>query len=98
MRPEHISDEHELVFAADRTRRARFFAEVACRTHEFGMRIAHLVLTKATSSILVDEVLARETMVDGPATTQRTRTETHAPKASDRISPVRNGALGTLGT
>jgi len=98
VRAEHIGHENEFVFTTDGTNGARFFAEVASRAHEFRMRVAHLVLTQAATTVFVDEVLTSETMVNGTTTTQRTCTETHGPKASDGISPDRNGAQGTLET
>ena len=101
MRAKDIGDENEFVFHANGTRRARLLAEIACGAHELGVRIAHLVLTQTPTAVFVDEVLTCESVVDGAATAasaQRTRTETHAPKASDRRSPVRNGGIATLVT
>ena len=98
VRAEHVGNENEFVVATDGTNGARFFTEVARCAHELRVRVAHLVLTQAAATVFVDEVLSSETVIDGTAAAQRTRTETHATKASDGISLDRNGARGTLET
>ena len=73
-----VRDEHEFVLDADGARGAGLFAEVARSAHEFWVRVAHLVLTQATATVFVDEMLACQAMIDGAravSTAQRTRTE-----------------------
>jgi hypothetical protein len=51
------------------------------------MRIADLVLTQTAAAVLVDEVLARESMVDGASAPQRARTERHAGRLAIEYPP-----------
>ncbi len=63
-RPEHVSDEEELFFAADRAGHRCRGAHIARRAQQFGMGIAHLVLTEPAPMELIDQVPARQTVVN----------------------------------
>jgi hypothetical protein len=85
-----VRHEDELVLDADGARRARLFTEVPCRAHEFGVRVAHLVLAQTTTAVFVDEVLASESVVDGTrtvSTAQRTCTERHGERLAIEYPP-----------
>jgi len=53
-----------MVVGANRAFDPLFFPEVPCGTHEFGMRVADLVDAEAAAAVFIDEVLARESVVD----------------------------------
>ncbi len=72
-RPEDVGDESQCGVLADRTRRAALCADVARRSDQFGVGVAHLVLSESPAPELVDEVTARQPVVDDTSTgaTQR---------------------------
>jgi len=61
---EDVGDEHQFVRLADGTVLTRRLCALPSGPHEFGMGIAHLMLREATFSILGDQVLARESVIN----------------------------------
>lgn len=59
-----IGHQNQTVVGADRAFDPRFFPKVPCGTHEFGMRVTDLVDAEAAAAVFIDEVLARESVVD----------------------------------
>jgi len=64
VRAKGISDQDQAVVGADGALHPRLFPKVLGRTHEFGVRIADLVDAEAATAIFIDEVLARQAVVD----------------------------------
>lgn len=63
-RTEHVRHQAQLRLLADRAGDAAFRSDIARRPNQFGVRIADFVLTETTASELVDEMSARQTVVD----------------------------------
>ena len=63
-RSEHVRDEPELVRVTDRARVLGRGSDVLGGANQFGVRVAHLVLAQPPASILVDQMLPGETVVD----------------------------------
>lgn len=63
---EHIGHEAQTALGADRAGDGGRHPDVASGTDQFGVRVAHLVLAKAASVELVDEVPAGQTVIDRP--------------------------------
>ena len=61
----------------DRARHRRRRTHVLSGADEFGVRITHLILTEPTALELVDEMTARETVIDHTCATERAHTERH---------------------
>ena len=99
---EHVGDEAQLLFTADRARDGGRCADIACSPNQLRMRVAHLILTQAPTVVLVDQVPTREPVVDHPARTaqgtcaERLGTERH--DAKDYRYAVSAMALTTRGT
>ena len=78
---EHVGHDAELVLLADGAVGGRLGADVARRTDQFGMGIAHLGTTDPTQTDLVDEHPAGQPVIDDAATllspAQRSDRETH---------------------
>ena len=79
---EHVGHDAEIGLIADGTPGGGDGADVASRTDEFGMSVAHVLLTEPARLHLVDEHPTGETVVDDAAsllpTTQCTSREAHA--------------------
>lgn len=70
--PEHIRDQHQLVFVAYRAGHRRRLANIRCGPHQLGMGIADLVAPEPASAVFVDQRSPGKTMVDdGTARTRR---------------------------
>jgi hypothetical protein len=69
---EHVGDEHQLCLFADGAVDTRRVTNETGGSNEFRMSVAHLMLRQAATPKLVDEMLARQTMIDnrGTAATQ----------------------------
>ena len=91
-RPEDVGDEEQLCFATDRAGHRCRGADVACRPKQFGMGIAHLVLTEPATMELVDQVAPRQAVVNDCARpAQSVDPKSHSRKASElRIRQRRN--------
>lgn len=63
---EHIGDEPQIGFTADRALRPALGADVARRPDEFGVGIADLIATQPTAPVLVHEMPPGQAMVDHP--------------------------------
>lgn len=61
---EHVCDEHQLGVLADRAIDAGRIAERGRCPDQFGVRIADLMLCESTTFELVDEMTARQSMID----------------------------------
>ncbi len=74
---EHIGDQMQIVLAADRAGDTGRAAHVASRPDELGVSIANLVLAEAATAELVDQMAAREAVVDDPISSQQADVERH---------------------
>lgn len=74
---EHIGDQTQVVLAADRAGDTGRAAHVASGADELGVGIANLVLTQTAATELVDQMAAREAMVDDPVSSQHADVERH---------------------
>ena len=63
---EDVRHEHELVIGTDRTRFGGDLTDLTSGTDQLGVGVAHLVTGQSTTTVLVDEVLARQSVVDLP--------------------------------
>ena len=63
-RTEHVRDENDLAFLADRATDLCGGTEVGGGPDELGVGVAHLVLAQPSAPELVDEVTAGEAVVD----------------------------------
>ena len=74
---EHIGDQAQLVLATDRAGDTGRAAHVASGADELGVGIANLVLAQTAATELVDQMAAREAVVDDPVSSQHTDVERH---------------------
>jgi len=98
-RSEDVRDEEQLRLPADRAGHRCRGADVASRPKQFGMGIAHLVLTEPATMELVDQVAPRQAMVNDCArSAQSVDPKSHSLKASElRIRQRRNLTGHTVG-
>lgn len=74
---EHIGDQTQVVLGTDRAGDTGPAAYVASRADELGVSIANLVLAQTATTELVDQVAAREAVVDDPVSSQQADVERH---------------------
>jgi hypothetical protein len=99
-RTKDVGDEDQRVFSTDRTCRRGAQTELARSTDQFGMRITDLIAAEPTPVVLVDEVPARQTMIDGPrgtVTSQRCRRERHKGRLPSARGPSDRSAIWSTG-
>lgn len=63
-RSKDVDDEHKIGFGAHRTRLGRRLAHISGNPHQFGMRVAHLILTEPTTAKFVQHRTPGESVVD----------------------------------
>jgi len=68
-RAEHVGDQDQFVFGADRAVGAGLLADLPGRPDEFGVGVTHLMTRQTTLAVLADEGEARQPMVDRAAAT-----------------------------
>ena len=74
---ENIGDQTQIVLATDRAGDTGRAAHVAGGADELGVGIANLVLAQTAATELVDQMAAREAVVDDPVSSQQADVERH---------------------